>query len=327
MKLGVNRNDGHVWALISYVDTYNPAPGPFRLDLKISTRVPKYYSLYGLKENSQPHGIKLYPNDPYILFTTDFSAINLNTDLYGSHPVYMDLRNVGNEAYAHSVLLLNSNGMDVFYRGTSLTYKVIGGGFDFYFFSAPTPLGVVDQYTAFIGRPAPMAYWSLVLRKSKKKEEPLLEDLPKDLSHEGFDQPTIDNNVRRHQRFWTRNKQRDGIEETLEADIRMFRKKLICKTTPMPIFYQEPPPTKADLKKFGELLIFVIYRKVVWLLHDWLTNSAFSTTFSLTEPKLNPSSAAANLHPPLPHFESCSRCTHQFNLHHPVIVDEATEFF
>ncbi|KAM1795922.1 hypothetical protein ACFX15_035273 [Malus domestica] len=300
MKLGVNRSAGHVWALISYVDTYNPAPGPFKPDLKISTRVPKDSSLYGLEENSQPHGIKLYPNDPYIIFTTDFSAINLNTDLYGSHPVYMDLRNVGNEAYAHCVLLLNSNGMDVFYRRTSLTYKVIGGGFDFYFFSAPTPLGVVDQYTAFIGRPAPMAYWSLVLRKSKKKEEPLLEDLPKDLSHEGFDQPTIDNNVRRHQRFWTRNKQRDGTKETLEADIRMFRKKLICKTTLMPIFYQEPPPPKADLKKFGELLIFVIYRKVVWLLHDWLTNSAFSTTFSLTEPKLNPSSAAANLHPPLP---------------------------
>ncbi|KAM1266196.1 hypothetical protein ACFX2J_035794 [Malus domestica] len=257
MKLGVNRSAGHVWALISYVDTYNPAPGPFRPDLRISTRVLKDSSLYGLEENSQPHGIKLYPNDPYIIFTTDFSAINLNTDLYGSHPVYMDLRNVGNEAYAHCVLLLHSNGMDVFYRGTSLTYKVIGGGFDFYFFSAPTPLGVVDQYTAFIGRPAPMAYWSLVLRKSKKKEEPLLEDLPKDLSHEGFDQPTIDNNVRRHQRFWTRNKQRDGTEETLEADIRMFRKKLICKTTLMPIFYQEPPPPKADLKK-----VFRVYAPV-----------------------------------------------------------------
>ncbi|XP_009356277.1 alpha-xylosidase 1 [Pyrus x bretschneideri] len=129
--------------------------------LEISTRLPKDASLYGLGENSQPHGIKLYPNDPYTLFTTDVSAINLNTDLYGSHPVYMDLRNVGSEAYAHSVLLLNSNGMDVFYRGTSLTYKVIGGVFDFYFFAGPTPLGVVDQYTAFIGRPAPMPYWSL----------------------------------------------------------------------------------------------------------------------------------------------------------------------
>ncbi|KAM1493393.1 hypothetical protein EV1_025010 [Malus domestica] len=78
--------------------------------------------------------------------------IILNTDLYGSHPVYMDIWNMGSEAYAHSILQLNSNGMDVFYRGTYLTYKVIGGVFDFYFFAGSTPLGVVDQYKAFIGR-------------------------------------------------------------------------------------------------------------------------------------------------------------------------------
>ncbi|XP_059453307.1 alpha-xylosidase 1 [Corylus avellana] len=129
--------------------------------LEISTKLPKDASLYGLGENTQPHGIKLYPNDPYTLYTTDVSAINLNTDLYGSHPVYMDLRNDGGQPSAHAVLLLNSNGMDVVYRGTSLTYKIIGGVFDFYFFAGPTPLGVVDQYTSFIGRPAPMPYWSL----------------------------------------------------------------------------------------------------------------------------------------------------------------------
>ncbi|XP_061985580.1 alpha-xylosidase 1-like [Populus nigra] len=128
--------------------------------LEISTQLPKDASLYGLGENTQPHGIKLYPGDPYTLYTTDISAINLNADLYGSHPVYMDLRKVKGQAYAHAVLLLNSNGMDVFYRGTSLTYKIIGGVFDFYFFSGPTPLAVVDQYTALIGRPAPMPYWA-----------------------------------------------------------------------------------------------------------------------------------------------------------------------
>ncbi|XP_002531635.2 alpha-xylosidase 1 [Ricinus communis] len=128
--------------------------------LEISTKLPKDASLYGLGENTQPHGIKLYPGDPYTLYTTDISAINLNADLYGSHPVYMDLRNVNGQAFAHSVLLLNSNGMDVFYRGTSLTYKIIGGVLDFYFFAGPTPLAVVDQYTQLIGRPAAMPYWS-----------------------------------------------------------------------------------------------------------------------------------------------------------------------
>ncbi|KAL2542605.1 Alpha-xylosidase 1 [Abeliophyllum distichum] len=129
--------------------------------LEISTKLPKDASLYGLGENTQPHGMKLYPNDPYTLYTTDISAINLNADLYGSHPVYMDLRNVDGESSTHAVLLLNSNGMDVFYTGNSLTYKVIGGVFDFYFFSGPTPLDVVDQYTQLIGRPAPMPYWAL----------------------------------------------------------------------------------------------------------------------------------------------------------------------
>ncbi|GAA0168116.1 glucosidase [Lithospermum erythrorhizon] len=129
--------------------------------LEISTKLPKDASLYGLGENTQPHGIKLYPNDPYTLYTNDVSAININTDLYGSHPVYMDLRKIKGVPYAHGVLLFNSNGMDVFYRGDSLTYKVIGGVLDFYFFNGPTPLDVVDHYTQFIGRPAPMPYWSL----------------------------------------------------------------------------------------------------------------------------------------------------------------------
>nr|CAB3476429.1 unnamed protein product [Digitaria exilis] len=128
--------------------------------LEVSTALPKDAALYGLGENTQPGGIRLRPNDPYTIYTTDISAINLNTDLYGSHPVYMDLRSLGGRGVAHAVLLLNSNGMDVFYRGTSLTYKVIGGLLDFYFFAGPTPLAVVDQYTSMIGRPAPMPYWA-----------------------------------------------------------------------------------------------------------------------------------------------------------------------
>ncbi|CAL5210062.1 unnamed protein product [Lathyrus oleraceus] len=145
-----NSNESDPFGSLVFKDQY----------LEISTKLPKDASLYGLGENTQPHGMRLHPNDPYTLYTTDISAVNLNSDLYGSHPVYMDLRNEDGKSYAHGVLLLNSNGMDVFYKGNYLTYKIIGGVFDFYFFAGPTPLNVVDQYTTLVGRPAPMPYWA-----------------------------------------------------------------------------------------------------------------------------------------------------------------------
>lgn len=125
--------------------------------LELTTGLPATASLYGLGENTQPNGIKILPKETYTLYTTDISAINLNTDLYGSHPFYMDVRNGG---ISHGVLLLNSNGMDVFYTGNALTYKVIGGVLDFYFFAGTSPLDVVQQYTALIGRPVAQPYWA-----------------------------------------------------------------------------------------------------------------------------------------------------------------------
>ncbi|CAB4275430.1 unnamed protein product [Prunus armeniaca] len=46
---------------------------------------------------------------------------------------------------------------------------------------------------------------------------------------------------------------------------------------------------------------------------------------SLSPNATPPPSLTCALH--CPHFELCSGCTHEFNLHRPVIVDEATEFF
>ena len=67
----------------------------------------------------------------------------------------------------HGVLLMNSNGMDIVITDSKISYRMIGGVADFYFFLGPSPNAVLEQLTSVVGRPMMAPYWSMGLMNSK----------------------------------------------------------------------------------------------------------------------------------------------------------------
>ena len=58
-------------------------------------------------------------------------------NLYGSHPFYLMMENNG---FSHGVFLKNSDPMDIILQpAPAITFRVLGGILDFYFFMGPTP--------------------------------------------------------------------------------------------------------------------------------------------------------------------------------------------
>lgn len=133
--------------------------------IEVSTAIPAGSRLYGLGEATSPTGIRIQPDGrPHTMWNHDSPAAWPGPNMYGSWPILLEVRPDGS---SHGVLLLNSNGMDVSLTNDTLTYRVIGGVLDFYFFAGPTPFAVIDQLTQVVGRPWLPPYWSLGLMQSK----------------------------------------------------------------------------------------------------------------------------------------------------------------
>ncbi|KAL8831868.1 MAG: hypothetical protein Q9191_000620 [Dirinaria sp. TL-2023a] len=127
--------------------------------LELVTSMVPDYNVYGLSDGI--NNFRLGNN-----FTRTFYAIDngnpINSNLYGTHPVYLENRYQNNSAsLSHGVYARNAHGQEWLLRDGNITYRTIGGSFDFYFLSGPTAKEVIAQYQGgIIGYPAMQMYWT-----------------------------------------------------------------------------------------------------------------------------------------------------------------------
>lgn len=88
-----------------------------------------------------------------------------DANLYGTHPFYLEQRyaklNGSTKGFSHGVYSRNFHGQDILLRDDSITFRIIGGSVELYFYSGPTPAEVTKSYVADIGLPALQQYWTL----------------------------------------------------------------------------------------------------------------------------------------------------------------------
>ncbi|KAK2755518.1 hypothetical protein FQN54_006458 [Arachnomyces sp. PD_36] len=126
--------------------------------LRLRTSLPDDPNIYGLGESSDP-----FRHDPQNYTHVDWNSgqpyMPQNSNLYGSYPIYYDHR--GSDG-THAVYLHNSNGKRINLGVDSeqfLEYNTIGGVFDFYFLSGPSPKDISVQFADVVGYPTLMPYW------------------------------------------------------------------------------------------------------------------------------------------------------------------------
>ncbi|KAI6219395.1 P-type domain-containing protein [Aphelenchoides besseyi] len=130
--------------------------------IQIATYLPTD-KVFGFGENIHQtikHDFSRYKTWP--LFSRDRGPDSKDenyNNLYGVHNFYIGIEDDGK---AHGVFLLNSNAQEITTgQGPILTYRAIGGRFDFFFLPGPTPNDVIRQYQQIVGRPYLPAYWAL----------------------------------------------------------------------------------------------------------------------------------------------------------------------
>ncbi|KAI0390760.1 glycoside hydrolase family 31 protein [Xylariaceae sp. FL0594] len=145
--------------------------------VEFASSLPHNYNLYGLGETI--HSLRLGNNLTRTLYNGDVGDI-IDSNLYGSHPVYLDTRyfEVGPggdmvyspaatdrtrkyKSYTHGVFQRNAHAQEIVLRESNITWRALGGSIDLYFFEGPTQDRVTKSYQrSAVGLPAMQQYWT-----------------------------------------------------------------------------------------------------------------------------------------------------------------------
>ncbi|KAL6703672.1 hypothetical protein ACN47E_009446 [Coniothyrium glycines] len=136
--------------------------------LRLRTSLPQSPNIYGLGEHSD--SFRFHTNGyERVLLNSESPNIPVNSNLYGTHPVYFDHRG---DKGTHGVFLLNSSPMNIQVTQTPagdqyLEYNTVGGIIDLYFLAGSKPADVSKQYADVVGYSAMYPYWTFGFHQCK----------------------------------------------------------------------------------------------------------------------------------------------------------------
>ncbi|KAJ4292427.1 hypothetical protein N0V90_009089 [Kalmusia sp. IMI 367209] len=140
--------------------------------LELVTNMEDDYNLYGLAENI--HDFRLGNNYTQTYYNVD-AGNPVDGNVYGVFPFYQETRyRNGSASTAHGVYGRNAHGQEWLLRGNTVTYRTLGGSFDFYFLSgqkddgSSSALTTISQFhTGCIGLPAMQMYWTFGFHQAR----------------------------------------------------------------------------------------------------------------------------------------------------------------
>ncbi|KAL8701098.1 MAG: hypothetical protein Q9224_000656, partial [Gallowayella concinna] len=147
--------------------------------IEFTSALPSNYNLYGLGETI--HALRLGNNFTKTMWAADIGD-PIDYNIYGTHPFYLDTRYykvddatgnltlvTSNEteatadyiAYSHGVYNRNAHAQEILLRPTNITWRLLGGSIDLYFYAGPTQPDVTTAFqTSAIGLPAMQQYFT-----------------------------------------------------------------------------------------------------------------------------------------------------------------------